>query len=456
MSGKYLSPPACPFGTIGDVLFEISNQGLDPYNYANYAVRFTDQYHSFNEFRRRVKPDLEVKYCWWLTRLARDNTLIDLTPLEDKPLPPDLPEQVTQALLNTPEYTLCCRFNNLHEFSRVLSQIDRYTTHGAMLGILEQIGERAHFEHLANNLVDDEAISSSQLEGAATTTILAKEMIRKKRKPRTDDERMIVGNFDLMKKAWELKDEPFSIELIRNLHSTGTKTLEQEKYTSGAFRTMDDVAVVDAEGEIVHQPPKHDSIERLLTRVVKWLNSNDSGVHPVIQAITLHFVIGYVHPFRDGNGRVARALFYWYMFKSGYSGFRYIAISALLKKAPIQYGVSYLDTEHDNLDLTYFIKFQLKVISRAIDEFVSVYQREANRMQELEELYSGLEDIERKIVGFVSGEPRYRKKPTVTAREVESLLGISYNNAKQKLDGMVTSGILSAEKIGKSTEYFLQ
>lgn len=180
MSGKYLSPPACPFSTIGDVLSEIGNQGLEPNDYTDYIVPFTDEYHSFNEFRRRVKSGLEVKYCWWLTRLSRDSTLIDLTPLEDKPLPPDLPEQVIQALLNSPDYTQHCRFNNLHEFGRVLSQIDRYTTHSAMLGILEQIGERAHFEHLANNLVDDEAISSSQLEGAATTTILAKEMIRKK------------------------------------------------------------------------------------------------------------------------------------------------------------------------------------------------------------------------------------------------------------------------------------
>ncbi|MEI8610499.1 Fic family protein [Enterovibrio sp. Hal110] len=258
-----------------------------------------------------------------------------------------------------------------------------------------------------------------------------------------------------MQSAWDLRDEPFSIELIRNLHSAGTKTLAQKKYTSGAFRTTDDVVVVDSEGGIVHQPPKHDDIERLLTRVVKWLHANGSDVHPVIQAITLHFVIGYVHPFRDGNGRVARALFYWYMFKCGYTGFRYITISALLKLAPIQYGVSYLDTEHDSLDLTYFIKYQLKVIRRAIDEFISVYERAARRMQELEEYYSGLEDIEKKIVGFVSSEPRYRKKATVTAREVESLLGVSYNSAKQKLDDMVTAGILASEKIGKSTEYFL-
>lgn len=455
MSGKYLSPPECPFNTIGSLLYEISNQGLDPNDYQDYIVPTTDKYHSFNEFRRRVKSGLEIKYCWWLTRLSRNRTLIDLTPLEDKPLPPGLPEQVIQALLNSPDYTQHCRFNNLHEFGHVLSLVDRYTTHSAMLGILEQIGERAHFEHLVNNLVDDEAISSSQLEGAATTTILAKEMIRKKRKPRTNDERMIFGNFDLMKSAWEFRGEPFSIELIRNLHSIGTKTLEPEKYTPGVFRITDDIAVVNAEGEVVHQPPRHDSIERLLARVVKWLNSNDNSVHPVIQAITLHFVIGYVHPFRDGNGRVARALFYWYMFKSGYTGFRYIAISAMLKEAPIQYGVSYLDAEHDNLDLTYFIKYQLKVIARAIDEFVAVFQRAARRMQELEKRYSGLEDIERTIIGFVSGEPRYRKKPTVTAREVENLLGISYNSAKQKLDEMAAAGILASEKIGKSTEYFL-
>ncbi|MCU8023955.1 MULTISPECIES: Fic family protein [unclassified Shewanella] len=454
MPGKYLAPPECPFETIGDVLLEIGNQGDDPNKYKDY-IYLLDEYHSFNEFRRRVKSGLDAKYCWWLMRLSRNNALINLAPLEDKPLPPDLPESVNQALLQSPDFITNCRFNNLHEFSRVLSQIDRYTTHGAMLGILEQIGESAHFEHLKNNLIDDEAISSSQLEGAATTTILAKEMLRKKRKPRTEDERMISGNFDLMQAAWDLKDEPLSIGLIQELHKVGTQTLEQKKYTSGAFRIRDNVVVVNSIGETVHQPPKHDAIERLLSRVANWLNSTDDQIHPVIRAITLHFVIGYVHPFLDGNGRVARALFYWYMFKCGYTGFRYIAISALLKKAPIQYGQSYLDCEHDNLDLTYFIKYQLSVIHRAIAEFMSIYEGAAYRMNELDEQYSGLEDIEKKIIGFVAGEPRYRKKPTITARETERLLGVSYNTVKQKLDDMVTAGILGREKMGKATEYFL-
>lgn len=455
MSGKYLSPPNCPFDDINDVLLEISRSGDNPKKYSDYINPWFDKYLSFNEFRYRVKAGLDVKYCWWLIWLSRKNTEIVLTPLADKTLPANLPDTINNALWQSPDFIQYCRFNYLHEFSQIISQIDRYTTHTAMLGIVEQIGEDVHFTHLTNNLINDEAISSSQLEGAATTTIVAKEMLRKKRKPRTNDERMIAGNFDLMQTAWLLKDEALSIELIKTLHRVGTQTLEQEEYTSGLFRTTDDVVVVNSDGETVHQPPKCDSIERLLGRLVNWLNVPNDSIHPVIQAITLHFAIGYVHPFRDGNGRVARALFYWFMFKHGYTGFRYIAISSLLKEAPIQYGMSYIDCEDDDLNLTYFVRYQLKIINRAINDFISVYERAVYRMREIEDLYSGLEDIERKIVGFVAAESRYRKRTTITAREAEKLLNVSYNKVKQKLDDMVVAGILGREKIGKSTEYFI-
>ena len=47
------------------------------------------------------------------------------------------------------------------------------------------------------------------------------------------------------------------------------------------------------------------------------------------------FAIGYEHPFLDGNSRIARAVFYWQMFRHGFAAFRYIAISALLRAAPV-------------------------------------------------------------------------------------------------------------------------
>lgn len=89
----------------------------------------------------------------------------------------------------------------------------------------------------------------------------------------------------------------------------------------------------------------------------------------------LHFALGYEHPFRDGNGRVARALFYWFMFKNDFSAFRYIAISTRLRNAPVKYGRSYLHTEADDLDLTYFIDFQCSVVLRAVTGFTEVYRK---------------------------------------------------------------------------------
>ena len=64
-------------------------------------------------------------------------------------------------------------------------------------------------------------------------------------------------------------------------------------------------------------------------------------------------MMGYEHPFRDGNGRVARALFYWFMLKSEYTLFKFVSISKLLKEKPKEYGMSYMYTEKDSNDLMF-------------------------------------------------------------------------------------------------------
>ena len=78
-------------------------------------------------------------------------------------------------------------------------------------------------------------------------------------------------------------------------------------------------------------------------------------VHPVLRSIILHFWLAYDHPFVDGNGRVARALFYWSMLRHGYWLFEFVSISQIILKAPVKYGRAFLYTETDDNDLTYFI-----------------------------------------------------------------------------------------------------
>ena len=149
----------------------------------------------------------------------------------------------------------------------------------------------------------------------------------------------------------------------------------------GVLRVNDDVVVQDGQGNTVHVPPPAAGLAVRLRVLSRWINQSHNDphradyLHPLIKGIALHFALGYEHPFRDGNGRVARALFYWFMFKNDFSAFRYIAISVLLRNAPVKYGRSYLNSEADDLDLTYFIDFQCWVVLRAVSSFTEAYRK---------------------------------------------------------------------------------
>ncbi|NCB58496.1 MAG: Fic family protein [Gammaproteobacteria bacterium] len=395
------------------------------------------RYLPFDEFRHRVPAGLDEKLAWAVTKLSRNSQYLKLLPVG--------------------ESTQECAFILTPLMQKTISQTDRHATTAALEWMSSKIGEEKHFEYLLNDLINDEAISSSQLEGAATTTLIAKDMLKRKRKPRTPDEKMILGNFKMMNFAWENRHKPLSIDLIRELHKVGVEGIDDEKYKPGVFRHTDDVVVVDSDGETVHTPPPSSGIRERLKKVAAWINTshddaNSSNyLHPLIKAIALHFSIGYEHPFRDGNGRVARSLFYWFMFKHDYAAFRYIAISVLLKAAPVKYGKSYLYTESDELDLTYFAEYQCNVILRAISSFKLAYQKSLEDIGAFNSwlwtsgLYKALNE-KQKIIFQVAKNGREK---TFTASSVGENLGCSYNTASAALNGLAELNIFRKEKIGR-------
>src|SRR5690606_33554102 len=96
--------------------------------------------------------------------------------------------------------------------------------------------------------------------------------------------------------------------------------------------------------------------------------------------------LGYDHPFADGNGRTARALFYWSMARSGYWLMEYTSISHILRKAPAQYVRAYLHTETGHNDTTYFLIHQLKTIRKAIAALHAYVERKTRERGETERL----------------------------------------------------------------------
>ncbi len=225
----------------------------------------------------------------------------------------------------------------------------------------------------------EEAIASSQIEGAATTRAVAKDMLRSGRKARDHGEKMILNNYQTIMKLKEFTDQPLSAETVKAIHrSMAADTLEDPAW-EGTYRDdenakeEDKVKVYAPDGTLLHTPPVSSEIESRINLMCQFANKDDesSFMHPVIKAIILHFWLAYVHPFLDGNGRTSRALFYWYMLKHDYPLIEYLSISSVINKKRSQYLKVFLYSEMDNNDMTYFIMFNLKAINEALDDVVN-------------------------------------------------------------------------------------
>ena len=274
------------------------------------------------------------------------------------------------------------------EIQRCLHLIDR-DAGGRITSTDAGIPEYAQRRYLVSSLME-EAIASSQIEGAATTRRVAKDMLRTGRRPRDRAERMILNNYRTISMLREHPEEPFSPELIIRIQASLTEGTLEDATDVGHLRADDDVMVHDnATGSILHVPPPASSIPRELARLCDW--ANDDGPefqHPVLRACILHFWLAYLHPFADGNGRTARALFYLYLMKHGYRLLEFVPVSRVILRRRGQYDRSYLYAEADDADMTYFLVFHLHAVESALKELWEYIERRARRDRELARVVS--------------------------------------------------------------------
>ncbi|HET8554474.1 MAG TPA: Fic family protein [Rhodanobacteraceae bacterium] len=301
-----------------------------------------------------------------------------------------------------------------------------------------------------------EAMTSSQLEGAATTTQVAKDMLRSGRQPRDYGERMIFNNYATMRELKRWRDQPLTPEAIFEIHRMLTDgTLDSDQ--AGRFRRPDeDIVIEDETGNVLHVPPRAAELPERLQTLCDFANQGDDDeqfIHPVVRAILIHFQIGYDHPFCDGNGRTARTLFYWSMLRSGFWMAEYLSISHILKQAPAQYMRSYPLTETDDSDTTYFVSHQLDVLLKAIagvHDYIARKQREQHSAQTLlkpgSKLARRLNHRQRELLLNALKNP---DKPFTIETHRRSH-DIVYQTARTDLLGLVEAGLMKQYQQGKA------
>ncbi len=409
-----------------------------------YGVTSTKgEYLHWDKFKWKVKKGDNEEIAWMATKFARQSIMKKI------PLQAEKGELFSYCVPDS-------LFAKLHE-------IDKLTGGGHGLGDGTFISNLEKDRYLVRSLMMEEAITSSQLEGASTTRKVAKEMLKANRTPIDKSEQMIFNNYMLMKHAVENRDTELSIDLILEFHRMATYNAIDNKAISGEFRDDNDILVSDIYNEVSHEPPSYETIVDRVRELCDFANevhdiaSSDNFIHPVVKAVILHFMVGFIHPFGDGNGRTARALFYWSMLRSGYWLFEYVSISKLIQEKRSDYDTAFVYTESDDFDLTYFLYNQADVVIKAVNALNSYIEAKKK------EYYDFMQWIEKSPVASTLKRGQCEllrnaiKEPgkVFTTKSVSADMDVNENTARSYLKKLVDLDLLieSKSKHGKTVRY---
>ena len=295
----------------------------------------------------------------------------------------------------------------------------------------------------------DEAIASSQLEGASTEHQVAKEMLRSGRKPKDKHEQMIFNNWKAMQYIRQNIKNELTLDRLIELHILLTQNTLDDPNDCGRLRETDDIEV-RYKDEVVHIPPKAHTLKDRLVNLFKFANTDEEAtwIHPVIKGAMIHFWLAYDHPFVDGNGRTARALMYWYLLNRDYDLFQYLSISKHFLRAPGQYARAYLYTEHDDNDLTYFLIYNLDSIRVALQELVNYLQTKQHELSEVNRLLQKFKGLNFRQKSLVYHSIQYPE--TVYSIDThKNTYGLAYETARKDITALVSKGFLKPQRQGK-------
>ena len=351
-------------------------------------------------------------------------------------------------------------FNVPPDLQRAFHKFDMHF--GGTLGTDLPPGSALREKTIVSSLIT-EAFSSSKLEGAVSTRERAKEMIRTDKMPRNKNERMIYNNYLAMEFIRQHRDSPLSLELLFELHQILVYDTLDDTGKAGRFRNDEElVDVVDmTSGDIIYTPPHASQLNDRMKELILFFNYQenrnktifDGYIHPVLRSTVVHFLIGYIHPFYDGNGRMARALFYWHMMKNGYWMTEFLSISQVILESRTQYYSAYLHTEYDELDVTYFLQYHCRALLIAFDK-LQVYLK---RKLANEHVWFGEQakdfNITARQAQLLSA---MRNKPTPwTVPQAEGFLNIGKQAARLDLKQLVQKKLAKELTVDGRTKAYL-
>lgn len=341
-----------------------------------------------------------------------------------------------------------------NQMQRMCHEIDM--NWGGSWGTDSIIGDENKEQYLVGSLME-EAIYSSQMEGAATTRKVAKEMLRKKMTPKDKSQQMIANNYQTIQFIVSHKDALLTPELLLQIHQLMTEHTMQNPQEAGCFRSNNDVVVENGiTHEAVHIPPTYEEIPNFVEDLCRFFNEQDAPqfIHPIIRGIIIHFMVAYVHPFADGNGRTARALFYWYMLKQGYWLTEYLSISRVIAKSKKSYEKAFLYTEADGMDMGYFVAYNMRVLQQSFKQLQDYIKRKQEEKRAANSFLriGNINARQAQIIKMFADDSNL----VVTIADLQAKFLVSPTTAKADVVGLMNMGLLSEISFNKVKKGYIK
>ena len=341
-----------------------------------------------------------------------------------------------------------------NQMQRMCHEIDM--NWGGSWGTDSIIGDENKEQYLVGSLME-EAIYSSQMEGAATTRKVAKEMLRKKMTPKDKSQQMIANNYQTIQFIVSHKDALLTPELLLQIHQLMTEHTMQDPQEAGCFRSNNDVVVENGiTHETVHTPPTFEEIPNFVEDLCLFFNEKDAPqfIHPIIRGIIIHFMVAYVHPFADGNGRTARALFYWYMLKQGYWLTEYLSISRVIAKSKKSYEKAFLYTESDGMDMGYFVAYNMRVLQQSFKQLQDYIKRKQEEKRAANSFLriGNINTRQAQIIKMFADDSNL----VVTIADLQAQFLVSPTTAKADVVGLINMGLLAEISFNKVKKGYIK
>lgn len=301
-----------------------------------------------------------------------------------------------------------------------------------------------------------EAYYSSHIEGAVTSLEEALLYLNQPSKKDYGDEslQMIVNNRDALEYIRQQSSNPFSHQMIYELHRILVHNTHKEKpITVGEYR-KGSIYVVNGQGQVIYEGPPASKVMRMMDEYIQWMNS-PSEIPPLVKAALVHLYFVHVHPFDDGNGRSARALSNLYLMKQGYPFINFLSPSDYFDHHRSEYYRAIRNSEIHDSDTTFFIQYYLTALTEQLKDAQFEIEKET-RVKDMRDLLNQQiqAKLDKKQIKVLQWMLQHSEK--MTTQKYCKLTHCSDETARKDFNRLLKTGLIEKIGDGRTTAYILK